>query len=108
MRNYCKFRLVSGFYDDGGGGSLGFTNWFLNAEDAASYFALFPLPWLPGQPAINQDLWVGLDKILVRQILNLSVGSGLYIIPPPPAVFTSSPKNIGVTKWEWGNITFKK
>lgn len=79
MRNYCRFFLASGTYDDGFGNSVVTTNWFESEKQRDDYFSSQPFPNPPAW-ATYQHVWVLLDKRIVGRLLN-ATSSG-SVIPP--------------------------
>jgi hypothetical protein len=94
MRNYCKFWLTSGHYDDGGGGSIIFTNFFDNESQRELFFE--SATWFLN-PVWNIDspVWCLLNKRVFGDTLNIAYGpselSPSMLVPP---FFTDfSPRN---------------
>ncbi len=73
MRNYTKFWLTSGHYDDGFGGSIIFTNFFESEAQRNQYFeaSTFLNPvW-----NVDQHVWIWLNKRDVGTLANMAYGS---------------------------------
>jgi hypothetical protein len=105
MRNYCKFWLSSGHYDDGFGGSVILTNFFDNEGQRDLYFDNLVLP-NPMVFNIDGPVWPLLNKEVFEILLNQAYGatelSPSYIVPPIFASF--SPRKT----WDSQNQYFVK
>jgi hypothetical protein len=90
MRNYCKFWLTSGHYDDGTGTTVILTNFFDNQFQRDQYFANITLP-NPLVANVDQAVWCLLNKAVFEVLLNLAyeateLSTGA-ILPPVFATF---------------------
>jgi len=91
MRNYCKFFLVTGTYDDEVGHHE-YSQFFLDTDQASLFFSNDPFPGFVQQAAV--DIWIALDKELLASHLNAAYSSGIYFPQGPPVDYLSSPRQI--------------
>lgn len=93
-RNYEKFYLVTGSYDDGFGGSIILTQFFPNKSQAESYFAANT--FLNPNWVYQGNIWMGYDKEIFGQWLNIANGSAVYFPLGEPIDYLESPRSLGL------------
>lgn len=93
-RNYEKFYLVTGSYDDGSGGSIIYTNFFQNEFQAEAFFGantfLNPV-WV-----YKGNIWMGYNKQVFGTWLNIANGNSVYFPYGPPLDYLESPRSSGL------------